>query len=389
MKKILSYTLATCLLAGVAIFAFSCRPDQPQEDKIPEGMIEARFYLGGAYADVPALANQKAGLSPKAEGITYRDKEPLPLPEGSTLWLIHETGTVTGSGTRDDPYDTIWTAAGCKSYVVVSSELGNALYPCQVDENGVAIPGTIEPSLYLEPNLYRFRAVSPARPWDDVDSYGYRIDNGDTLLSNDFRYTQTLPTVDSLSMSDTENTGVQRINLNPLVYQTARIQFIICPGDGIHQLGLLPAGIELTGCQDIVPYSNSNYNWSAIGNGGKGDTIIAYPGHKRGRTSIHTCTYVQNDSVIKGFNYPDESIKLPAGSLIANAYILPTDAISNSMIASFNLQMNGIPTYNTLYINKRTFRAGRSYHYIGRVSIQDGVTVFSWQNVQWNTDVEI
>lgn len=389
MNKILSYILTGCMLATLLLWTGACRPNQPEDDKVPEGMCEVRFRLGGAYADIPALANSKDGKTPKAESTTYRGKEPLPLPEGSTLWLIHETGSVSGNGSYRSPYDTNWTAGTPKSYVVVSSEAGNALYPCQVDGNGNAIPGTIEPSLYLEPALYRFRAVSPARPWDDATNYGYRIDNGDTLLANDSRYTQTLPTVVNLSMSGTGNTGVQMIELNPLAYQTALIQFIICPGDGIHQLGLLPAGIELTGCQDIIPYDNGNYNWSALGNQGKGDTIVAYPGNKRGRTSVHSCTYVQQDSVIENFNFSGERIELPAGSLIANTYILPTDARSNSLIASFNIQMNGIPTYNTLYINRKVFRAGRSYHYIGRVSIEDGVTVFSWQNVQWNTDVEI
>lgn len=378
MKKTLSYNLAACLLTAVAIFFSACKPERPQDDPIPEGMCAVQFHLGGAYPDIPALANPKTGNAPKADPNTYNNIEPLPLPEGSTLWLIHEMRT-----------NNNWQISGCKSYVVVGSASGNALYPCQVDANGEAIPGTIEPSLYLAEGEYRFRAVSPARAWDaPAPTYGYLIDNGETLLANDERYNDTRAKEVSISL---DVTGIQRIELNPLVNQTALIQFIISPGEGIHQLGLLPAGIELTGCQDIVSRngaSGGTYNWAAMNTG---DTIIAYPGHKRGRTTVHDYVSVQEDTTISTINVQGsiQEIEIPAGSIIANMYVLPTDARSNSLVASFNIQMNGIPTYNTLYINRKIFQAGRSYRYMAEVSIQNGVTVFSWQNVQWNTDVEI
>ena len=81
MNKILSYILTGCMLATLLLWTGACRPNQPEDDKVPEGMCEVRFRLGGAYADIPALANSKDGKTPKAESTTYRGKEPLPCPK--------------------------------------------------------------------------------------------------------------------------------------------------------------------------------------------------------------------------------------------------------------------------------------------------------------------
>lgn len=364
MNKRRFYASMGWVAMATAVFFCACRPELPKnEEQIPEGMCKVVFRLPKAYPDIPALANQA-----KASNI-YDNKEALPLPEGSTLWLIYEEYV----GNAWQPCDT------AKPYVVMNDADGTrSVYPCQVDREGNAIPGSIQPSLYLKPGTsYRFRAVSPAKAWDDKDNFGYLVDNGQTLLANDERYNRTRPLVHNLVGGAGD---IEVIELNPLAYQTAKVQFTVCPAEGIHQLGLLPSGIEITGCQDIVD-SYSGHNWSAMG-----DTIVAYPGHKRSSVSVKECSYVQKDTTI---NDGGTSFVLPEGSLIAETTLLPTDARSNSIVVSFNIQINGIPTHYSLYLNNKVFRAGRSYHYIGRVSIEDGITVFSWQNVQWNTDVEI
>ena len=383
MEKIMATRFLRLVLAASMILTAGCRPEAGKEKQKPEGMVEIRLELPGMYnpAPGPSTATSKTESKAYYDSRTYQDSVPRPLPEGSTLWLIYELQTYNSPW--GDQYDQ-YGEAQYKSYVVLNSAEGmRSLYPCAVDENGVPDMGSVEPSLFLEPGTYRFRAVSPARAWNDETALGLQVDNGEQLLASDFRYTQTQPLVDEINLA---GSGIQVITLNPLVNQTARIQFTLRPDVSIHQLDMMPAGIELSGLQDIVNEAEGNYNWSSVGLDGMGDTIRAYAGNKRSRTVLHDYVRAEEDSVMIVNN---QRLTLPQGSLITSTGILPTDASSNSLIVMFNLQVNGIPTQYSMHVNRKVFRAGRSYHYVGDVSIENGITVFSWQSISWTEDVEI
>jgi len=42
-----------------------------------------------------------------------------------------------------------------------------------------------------------------------------------------------------------------------------------------------------------------------------------------------------------------------------------------------------------MMLNEKDFKAGYSYGYRGSVSIEDGVSVITWQYVSWEHDVEL
>lgn len=347
-------------------------------------MKEVRFVLGGAYA-----AHGGPGTKTTAvDADTYNGETPLPLPEGSTVWLIMEKQVMQIDSTWDWwnrrwKYETTysWRHDSYKSYVVLNAKDGlNSLYPCAVDAEGKALMETMEPAMYLTPGEYHFRAVSPALPWvnADVASLSMKLENGQYLMANDARYTGANPSTDYTSVTVTPSDQVQVIRLNPMVHQTAQLRFTIRPGENVHRLDLMSSGIEISGLQD--PGSGS-YNWTPYGH-----YLEILPGNKRSQTTIRDFHIVQQDSsmVTNG-----QTVDLPEGSLMAHCGILPTDATSSSLIVVLHLQVNGIPTQYSMSLNRQIFEPGHSYHYVGEVSVTGGVTVFSWQNISWDTEVEI
>ena len=375
------------LLPGFLLWTFwSCRPDMSGDDLLLEegDTKEVRFVLGGAYA-----AHGEPGTKTTAVDVnTYNGETPLSLPEGSTVWLIMEKQVMQIDSTWDWwnrrwNYETTysWRHDSYKSYVVLNAHDGfNSLYPCAVDAAGNALMETMEPAMYLEPGEYRFFAVSPALPWvnTDVASLSMKLENGQYLMANDARYTGANPSTNYTSVTVTTSDQVQVIRLNPMAYQTAQLRFTIRPGENVHRLDLMSSGIEISGLQD--PGSGS-YNWTPYGH-----YLEILPGNKRSQTTIRNFRIVQQDSSMATNG---QTVDLPAGTLMAECGILPTDATSSSLIVVLHLQVNGIPTQYSMSLNRRIFEPGHSYHYVGEVSITGGVTVFSWQNISWDADVEI
>lgn len=377
------------LLPGFLLWTFwSCRPDMSGDDLLLEegDTKEVRFVLGGAYA-----AHGEPGTKTTAVDVnTYNGETPLSLPEGSTVWLMCQTYTLIRYETvpgrwpwYEDEITPIydWVTDSYRSYVVLNAHDGfNSLYPCAVDAAGNALMETMEPAMYLEPGEYRFFAVSPALPWvnTDVANLSMKLENGQYLMANDARYTGANPSTNYTSVTVTTSDQVQVIRLNPMAYQTAQLRFTIRPGENVHRLDLMSSGIEISGLQD--PGSGS-YNWTPYGH-----YLEILPGNKRSQTTIRDFHIVQQDSsmVTNG-----QTVDLPEGSLMTHCGILPTDATSSSLIVVLHLQVNGIPTQYSMSLNRQIFEPGHSYHYVGEVSVTGGVTVFSWQNISWDADVEI
>lgn len=140
---------------------------------------------------------------------------------------------------------------------------------------------------------------------------------------------------------------------------------------------MLPQGVEISGIQRLYDFKmNTNaepWNWSW------NDTLKVMIG--------------QNDEkvIVRKLNETDNSfiMKNPDGSLYVKCPILPTDAYSSSIIVLFNLEVNGNPTQFEIMLNKKIFRSAYTYHYKGKLSIENGVAVMTWQYVSWDKDAPV
>lgn len=292
----------------------------------------------------------------------YNEDKRNPLPKGETLRLIacKEDGNIIEQ----------------KTYVVGEDD---NLYPCTVNPDG-SLKDSGSTPLYLEKGNYFFYALSPARELVGEEKIQLLVDNGEYLLSNDWRYTQTVPT--KLTEADfKEDNKVIRLTLNPVINQTARLKFSLYTDDqNLHNLQPSDAGLSVSGLQ--VPYKDGitakdQCNWAV------GDTLRMAYGHK--------------DAEDIAFAYTRETINVPNGSdgtvkkeaLVITTAILPTDATSQPLVVMFRGKLNGIPSTYSMMLNEKTFRAGYSYNYVGKVRMKGGVAAIEWQVVTWDSDIYI
>lgn len=368
---------------AIGLFLTGCSKGVEESDNgtlPPPNTAEVCIEVPGLLTASPSETGKSAT---RADGEFIPDSETLvgkpllPLEEGATLWLLidgtKDVETNPGEGTA---YHTL------KSYVVRGRDAGQYLYPCTVDENGNVIneSGT---QLFIPFGSYTFRALSPARAFrdeqgnaildpNDVDVYRQLVSNGDYMISNDERYTQTAGKAIDIKPSDQK---VQLVKLNPLINQTAQLKFTISTEKSI-ELEVLPAGVEISGLQSVYGREDKDgnirlWNWSP----NIQDTLIAYPGRKDAQITLH----MGNPQI----SYPDSH------TVVIEAAILPTDATSSPLFIVLNMAVNDTPTQYQMTLNQKIFRSAYSYHYKGTISINDGITVLTWQNVSWDTEVEI
>lgn len=346
MKKRGLYILCwmVCVLAFIGC-------DRNGSGLLPGDKVRVQFRLPGSYA-IPETGRV---VDTKAVEHSELKNEMLELLEdGSTLWLaVYEKKE---DGTYNDKPTEL------KSYVVrrVGDEY-STLYTCTVDSEGNVTSETDVP-LYLEVGKsYMFRAISPARKL--IDETKLHIKNGDYLLATDDRYTQTMAKEITIN-GENNSSGVTFVQLNPLLQQTAQMSFKIKTGENVHHLAILPAGIEISGIQDDILHDNS-YNWTTS------EPLKMYLGHKDSRISI------------KEFKMDTE------GSIIGKVSVLPTDAVSSSIVVLLNLEVNAINSQYTMMLNRMILESAHSYDFEISVKVQNGVTVAVWQNQSWGCDVEL
>ena len=196
-----------------------------------------------------------------------------------------------------------------------------------------------------------------------------------------------------------------------MMHQTAQLRFRIRKGHGVHDLGIQPSGIQVSGLQNDTPepnYIDPEGNiigidklTSPIVENGKYKYIVEEGGKK------YTKLWDQNGicwhmSMTSG----DEPIELQhgdkkdsyrcynyeisdRGAVTINVPIIPMRSISNPVMVVFRLKVNGVPTSFEMMINEKDFKAGYYYGYQGEVDIEEGVTVISWQFVSWDHDVDL
>lgn len=382
MKKkilsIISICATTCLF-------YACSQEEvakvPVSPEVPEGKVAVTFTIPGM------IAKPLDGFAEESRSILTDLNIPVTnLPDGTTLWLFAE----------DVPEGEVSESVEPKSYVVrdidgMYDDEGRQLQqllPCTVDEEGNLISETSVPLFLTFGHTYRFRAVSPARKFVEGATdengepvYAFYVDNKDYVIATDDRYEETKAKVIKIdaAAADEGSTGVEVVEMNPLINQTAQLEFTIEPEENnpyIHSISVLPQGIEISGVQDRYSASSDNsvlWNWST------GEPLHAYTGDNNTSFLIRKDTQFEDAFIEEREN----------GSLYIKCPILPTNAFSTSIIVVFNLQINGSPTQYEMMLNQKIYQAAYTYHYKGTIRMEDGVSVITWQYVNWSDDVPI
>lgn len=311
-----------------------------------------RVLAGGYYA------NWHEGFDTKAnrDELPHVPKDPIPMPEGSTLYLMIEEWD------EDQEKWKISEKYPMKPYVVGGA---SSLYPCEVYDDGTVVPGSSGSPLMLTNGHYRFHAVSPARKLEDVTVGGetyhnvMKIKNGDYVIASDTRWYDTYPTDVEVSI-DQSSGMMQEVALNPLIHQTAQMKFYIRKGKNVSGLDVLPDGVSISGIQDDTK-DGISFHWSTD------ESVLPMKvGDKYHGVTIKDWEEITED----GEDY-----------LVGETAILPTDASTNAVFIVFNLKVNDVPTQYMVSLNQQYYKSSYSYEYKFRVDVEDGITVAVWDNI--------
>lgn len=342
---------------------------RPTESEVPEGMVEVRPLLPGMHSAIPRAVpggdtgTTRAYPTNDSTGRVLSGNKVLRLPKGSTLWLIAEN-TSEGVVTYEK-----------RSYVVYNpedDETMSFLAPCVVNDYGEAVSTEGTPFYLRDGKSYKFYAISPARKLDETklaqNEIGFQVKNGEWFYANDSRYTSTEPKIIEIR-SDNEE-AVQEIQLNPMINQTAELKFQIRKGNGVHDLGIQPSGILISGLQ------NDSINAAHP------EGIMWHMSLSRTDEPI-TLQHGDKTGTLNSYDYSIDS----KGQVNISVPVIPMYSISKPVIVVFRLKVNGVPTSYEMMLNEKDFKAGYSYGYRGEVSIEDGIDIITWQYVSWDYDV--
>jgi len=362
-----------CIAAALLLLPLlgACdKQELPGGGSAPEGMVEVRPALPGAFSAIPRDASEVRRQTTRTYADNSATNEALNktvrLPEGSTVWLI----------ARNENDNTLVK----NSYVVYNSDEEDArsyLIPCEVDAAGAMTSMEGMPLYLKEGSEYLFYAVSPARELDKEQfaqgKVAFQVKNGAYFYANDGRYEKTTP--QRITVESTNTEAVQEISLRPMINQTAELKFQIRKGEGVHDLDIQPSGIQISGLQNDSPdpgniYGDSGGLFWHMSQAADDEPILLQHGDKAGTYNNYDYTIDSEKRV---------NIQVP---------VLPMRSISKPVIVVFRLKVNGVPTSYEMMLNEKDFKAGYSYGYRGEVSITAGVTVITWQYVSWELDVD-
>ncbi len=340
--------------------------DGPSSEPVDDGMVEVRPVISDVFSSIPRdaadLHRGESRTYDKHEDTNEKLKSSRRLPKGSTVWLIAESA--------DDP-----TKLVKRSYAVYNSsgEAGRSyLVPCTVDDKGEAIDLASKPMYLKNGKTYKFYAVSPARKLDEEKfaqgKVAFKVKNGEFIYANDCRYAKTTPK--TITVAGSAQEAVCEVELSPMMNQTAELKFKIEADASVHDLGIQPSGIDISGLQHDDP-DGVDWHMSQFGGENPDEPMTLTYGYRGG-------VYHQYDYTIA----EDGSVNIDVG-------ILPMWNISRSIIIVFRLKVNGVPSSFEMMLNEKDFKAGYSYGYKGTISIESGVDVITWQYVTWETDVEL
>lgn len=359
------------LISVACCFMAACTKEQAVVEQeaydVPEGMRAVQFTLPGvigAPLKETSRAESRMGNAPgnELDDSTLVDKTPVNLPDGTTLWIKAE---------EIDSKESV-----VNSYVVRNisgtDEGQQMLYPCTVDSAGNVKEESSVPMFLKVGSTYLFHAVSPARAFAENSDYGLYVNNKEYVIATDIRYSQTAPKEILIEEGAGE---VQIVEMSYLINQTAQLEFTIYAAGNnpnIYSLDVMPQGVEISGVQNsysIIDNPNAEtWNWTMD------DTLKVSVGQYDERVEIRKTNDTEDNFIRKNDD----------GSLYVKCPILPTDVFSTPIIVLFNLEVNGIPTQYELMLREKIFRSGYTYHYKGKLDIQNGVTVMTWQYVSWD-----
>lgn len=362
------------LISAACCFMAACTKEQVVVEQeaydVPEGMRAVQFTLPGvigAPLKETSRAESRMGNEP-GDDVDYKTLEnevPVSLPDGTTLWIKAQEIVE-----EQTPHEVV------NSYVVRNisgtEEGQQMLYPCTVDEEGNVVEESSVPMFLKVNTRYRFHAVSPARAFVEGSNFGLYVNNKEYVIATDIRYDQTRPK--EVQITEGEGT-VQIVEMNYLINQTAQLEFTIYAADNnpnIYSLDVMPQGVEISGVQNRYSSKESAggepWNWLME------DTLEVRVGQYDERVEIRKTNDTEDNFIRKNDD----------GSLYVKCPILPTDVFSTPIVVLFNLEVNGIPTQYELMLREKIFRSGYTYHYKGKLDIQNGVTVMTWQYVSWD-----
>lgn len=371
LKRFLGLEL-TLLISLVA----ACRDEAELELSDPIGggdSVEIAFVAPSCYTF--------GGMQTRASDTNYPQTESDYLPVNSTVWLTYQKLKTKEDGTlmTDENGDYVPDGDENTKPYVVRGLLDKilTLYACgesvttTTDDDGTthtwrnANPEVSGVPLYLDAGHYRFSAMSPALPitkTGDNDTYRAKVYNGVYFCASDIRYKNSYNQEFEVKV---QKNGVQRVTLNPLVWQVARLNFTITHDDKVGDVDMLPDGIEVSGLQNPVNSAGENtyFNWHS---NVWSDTLPMRLGDKRSWVSIPG----------------EDCVKLSDGTITANVGVLPTNGMSTTFVLLFNLAINGIPTQYETSINKTLLYHGHMYNVKITVDGKDKVTVLPWFNQQ-------
>ncbi len=373
-----------------AAFVSSCIKDEyPDMYYAPEGMVPFELNMGGVFSPVMTT---KAAANPGLTDDMIHDME-----NGRTLRLIvlksAPTANVVEAGNIQDEF----------VYVIQTDKWGKSYpQPCQVDDNGKLILGTITSEPYYLPAAssgstvdYYCMAISPAKKLHEVTENGktimkVQVKNNESVLASNNRWTQTMYNTFSVSSKVTDKATA---DLNPLMPTTAKINVRILNGEHVTELTPSYPVLELDRIptdpgkqwigdkQDNTTYTMPVYNLAV------GDEIEK----QHGNNILYNRMYIYNSA------YDDELTNTGTSAnpvwekhieIATEANILPMDARPTPMIIRINVKVNMTPMQFQFQTNE-LYEPGHEYNYTARISMQDGnIYIASWQDVSWNWGVD-
>jgi hypothetical protein len=352
----------------------ACSDESEEAPVTPEGegaLVPVQLVLNGYYNETSTLETRGSIADQLASKLT--NDLIRYFADSTSLWiLIEKQVTVDGK--------TQWQAQDLNTaYAAITSQTSGSttsdLIPCTVDNQG-HVTNLASSMLYLQEGTYRLRALSPALPLSTVTKGGttyknvVHFENGTRILSNYDALAPAAPVQVTIVQPDGTNKGsdvIQRIELNPLVHQTARLHFNITADNTtssyVYSIRPMSVGCEISGLQ-----SGDDLIWTA-----DEPEIHLYMNGKTGKLSI-----------------PDTDFTISADgkSISCDVDIIPTSMESTPLSINFNLRVNNVPTQFTASIIGRVFDFGYQYNYNVKITMDGKVQIADWNNSASSTEVD-
>ncbi len=384
-RKILGYISSVLLLSLVA-FVTGCSDEDIVEQSsvpgVPPEHVPVRLMLPEVYNGWVSRASVE---NPDLDTSMIH-----PLPNGSTIrvLVLNEAPAETGE---------VKATSVVTEMVYLIKQVNRELYrvPCQVDANGVMIPGSETDVPYYLPvaneagKKYYCMAISPARELvRDNGLLKLSVRNHEELLvtNNDWIDTQ----YESFDVP-TDVSKQVNIQLKPLHYATAKIRITVTNGDRVTELEPCHPYAEL----DRIP-TNPGDKW--ISDKTDGTVTHLMPKYnlvfgrsieeQMGNNILYNRTYIRTvERAPIWYTIDDDGKQKKVISMTGELNILPMDARPTPMIIRMDIDVNHTPMQFQYQTSKR-FRPGHVYDFNLEISLDpNSIYVASWQDMEWSDEL--